>query len=31
LPMHAEYHHESAEDAWRRVFSFFQTYLNAGD
>jgi carboxymethylenebutenolidase len=27
LPMHAEYHHESAEDAWRRVFSFFQTYL----
>jgi len=28
LPMHAEYHHESAEDAWRRVFAFFQKYLN---
>jgi carboxymethylenebutenolidase len=27
LPMHAEYHHESAEDAWHRVFSFFQTHL----
>ena len=27
LPMHAEYHHESAEDAWRRLFSFFQTHL----
>jgi carboxymethylenebutenolidase len=29
LPMHAEYHHESAEDAWQRVFSFFKTYLEA--
>ena len=28
LPMHAEYHHESAEDAWRRVFAFFERYLN---
>ena len=27
LPMHAEYHHESAEDAWRRLFSFFDKYL----
>ena len=27
LSMHAEYHHESAEDAWRRVFSFFRTHL----
>jgi carboxymethylenebutenolidase len=27
LPMHAEYHHESAEDAWERVFSFFEQYL----
>src|SRR5262249_51793661 len=28
LPMHSEYHHESAEDAWRRVFAFFRTYLS---
>jgi len=31
LPMHAEYHQASAEDAWRRVFSFFETYLGAAD
>jgi carboxymethylenebutenolidase len=27
LPMHAEYHEASAEDAWRRMFSFFEKYL----
>jgi carboxymethylenebutenolidase len=29
LSMHAEYHEASAEDAWRRIFSFFDTHMNA--
>ena len=29
LPIHAEYHEASAEDAWRRMFSFFDTYMPA--
>jgi carboxymethylenebutenolidase len=28
LPIHAEYHELSAEDAWRRMFSFFDTHMN---
>ena len=28
LPMHAEYHEPSAEDAWRRLFSFLDTHMN---
>jgi len=28
LPMHSEYHEPSAEDAWRRLFSFFAVHLN---
>ncbi len=30
LPIHAEYHEASSEDAFRRIFSFFKTYLAAG-
>ena len=26
-PMKVAYHHESAEDAWRRMLGFFQTHL----
>jgi carboxymethylenebutenolidase len=29
LPIHAEYHEASAEDAFRRIFQFFKTHLNA--
>jgi carboxymethylenebutenolidase len=28
LSMHAEYHEASAEDAWRRLFSFFDIHIN---
>jgi carboxymethylenebutenolidase len=28
LPMHAKYDHESSEDAWRRIFAFFEKHLN---
>ena len=27
LPIHAQYHETSAEDAWRRMFSFFDAHL----
>jgi carboxymethylenebutenolidase len=29
LSMHAEYHEASAEDAWQRIFSFFDMHMNA--
>lgn len=29
LPIHAEYHEASSEDAFRRIFQFFKTHLNA--
>jgi carboxymethylenebutenolidase len=28
MSMHAEYHEASAEDAWRRLFSFFDQHMN---
>ncbi|HWW20548.1 MAG TPA: dienelactone hydrolase family protein [Steroidobacteraceae bacterium] len=28
LPIHAQYHEPSAEDAWRRLFSFFDAHMN---
>ena len=31
LPVHVGYHHVSAEDAWQRLFSFFDKHLNSSE
>jgi carboxymethylenebutenolidase len=28
LPMHAKYDHESSEDAWQRIFAFFEKHID---